>query len=237
MLKEIAGLSGTIFEGISSTEDRTMASDWLTEHYQKAWLVNQVKGFLKASHNDPARAYDVINDVYVSLIKKEQIGEGYDSDDETYSVSQFVIGRLRLFSKNAMYGSNASQVASGNQGTYFKVVPASFDHESDTMDAFQLAYAYAKDYDDAIETVEDELSLKAQIQYCENFGEEHHLGINLRRLLKNLHLLSMPNIDPRYFEKLKDALRVNEDFADAFRSVVDFYQKHRDRYDIIIATI
>lgn len=238
MLKEITGLSGTLFEGVKEGECSSMASDWLVSVYDEGWLINCVKRFLKYNKNDPERVYDLINDVYVSLVNSESTGDGYDISCEDMTVEKFVLGRLRLFAKNAAYSANSSQVASGINGTYFRVVAASFDrNNNDEMDEFQLAYNNAADYDDLISEVEDRVSLVAQIQYCEKFEVEHNLGINLKRLFQNMHILSNPNIDFHYFDRIREACAKYEDFADAFGSILKFCQSHRDSYEAIVATI
>lgn len=75
------------------------ASEFITNNYNE--LVGQVVRM--GVHKD--MAYDVVADVFMSVVKAEENGEGFDSNyqGENRDIEQFVYGRLKGYSKNQKY--------------------------------------------------------------------------------------------------------------------------------------
>lgn len=120
---------------------------------------------------------------------------------------------------------------------------ASFDEangESDSNDGFQLAYMMASTTDDLAD-VEESLAIREQLDYCLDFSDLH--GLKIINILKNIDLLASNLQDASrrrkthnsLFEELAEMVRVNDEFAEALRSVLDYSGKHRNEFQLLLA--
>lgn len=232
MLKEIYGAKVAIMEPEINHE----ASEFLVNNYEEMFVQAKKMGITED------KAFDLVHDVYVSLVKGENNGEGYDSshggDGSSISVAQFVYGRMKKYAKNAKYRTDIVQKLAGSQkGQAYScdiIASSSLTDDLDAMDSFQKAFAMAGTYDD-LETIEDELSVKELMEYCVGF--DSIVGIRMDMLFKNMSILRNPDIDKSFFSKLTDAIQYHNEFGEAFHTVVDFYAKHTDRFEYLAATI
>ena len=90
----------TIIEPSSSFNNE--ASSFIVENYNDVY-----KYILKEGIRED-RAQDLLEDVLLSIIEAERNGEGFDANyGEGYmDVSQFVLGRIKLYCKNSKYRSD-----------------------------------------------------------------------------------------------------------------------------------
>lgn len=100
------GLTASIIEPSVNRE----ASDYIINNYSE--LINVIK----RSDIRDEKAQDLLHDVYISIVEAENDGNGFDmeygskltddcdnSDVNLMDVSQFVIGRIKLYAKNTKY--------------------------------------------------------------------------------------------------------------------------------------
>jgi hypothetical protein len=109
------GLEARIIEPNINRE----ASNYILNNWQE--LHTSIKKKLIKSD----KAHDLLSDVYISIIEAENNGNGFDMEygsnvDENgninfniMSVEQFVLGRIKLYSKNTKYNSDIVESANG----------------------------------------------------------------------------------------------------------------------------
>lgn len=94
------GIGDKLFEPKSSKE----ASKYVEEHFKKLSASACKMGV------SPDKADDLVIDVWISLVKAERNGEGYDmayeGADGYISVEQFVYGRIKGYAMNKKYHSD-----------------------------------------------------------------------------------------------------------------------------------
>jgi len=85
------------------------ASDYIVNHY------NDLINIIRRLEIKEEKAQDLIHDVYISIVESEDNGNGFDMefgstvnekgeiDVNIMDVSQFVIGRIKLYAKNSKY--------------------------------------------------------------------------------------------------------------------------------------
>jgi len=95
------------------------ASKYIIEHY------SELIGIIRKADIKEEKAQDLLHDVYISIVESEENGNGFDmefgsrvnenSDIEVnlMDVSQFVIGRIKLYAKNTKYRTD---IVEGNHG-------------------------------------------------------------------------------------------------------------------------
>lgn len=110
------GFSAFIKEPIINRE----ASNYIRDHY------NELIGVIRKSEIKEEKAQDLLHDVYISIVEAEENGNGFDMefgssvnengdiDVNLMDVSQFVIGRIKLYAKNPKYRSDIVEGVSGN---------------------------------------------------------------------------------------------------------------------------
>lgn len=199
------------------------ASEYMVDHYDE--LVRQVK---KMGISEE-RAYDLVHDVYVSIVRAENDGEGYDmSKGKTgniIAVHEFIYGRLKRYSLNEKYTLI---------GSYTDIPASTTSDDYDRLDNFQKAYATAGEYDE-IESIEDSLSIAEEIEYC--IGFENIIGLNMRALLKNLNILNDKNIDKSLFNNLRQATKIHDEFGEAFQHIINFAASNTAEFNRILVNI
>lgn len=84
------------------------ASNYIINNYTD--LINLIKHY-----GIKEKSQDLLHDVYVSIVSDEDNGEGFDmcygNNNSIMLVSQFVIGRIKLYSKNLKYKTNCVEAA------------------------------------------------------------------------------------------------------------------------------
>lgn len=212
------------------------ASQYMEQHYEELVLQARKMGL------NEEKAFDAVHDVYVSIVKAEKEGNGYNVNNgktgDFILVHQFIFGRLKKYSKNDKYRTDIVQRLKGsNRETAEGEVIASSGSATDnfdSLDSFQKAYASAGTYDD-LAIIEDELSIKEQIEFCEEFDSV--VGMKMRELFKNLNILRNENVDKSLFNSLKAAVKYHTEFGEAFQNIVQFSMEHADIYNSIVSTL
>ena len=109
------GLSAQIFEPNTNRE----ASNYIINNY------NELIGIIRKADIKEEKAQDLLHDVYISIVEAEDNGDGFDmeygnkvSEDGSIEVnlmdvSQFVIGRIKLYAKNAKYRTDIIEASNG----------------------------------------------------------------------------------------------------------------------------
>lgn len=110
------GISATIVEPDVNRE----ASNYIINNYNE--LIKAVKSFdIKEE-----KAQDLLHDVYISIVEAEDNGNGFDMeygsrinndgeiDVNLMDVSQFVIGRIKLYAKNTKYRTDVIEAVNGH---------------------------------------------------------------------------------------------------------------------------
>lgn len=205
------------------------ASKYIEENYG-----NLLRNIIKMGVPE-SKAGDLLNDVYVSIVEAENNGEGYDfnksTDGNGIYLEQFIYGRIKGYSKNIRY-SNDKVEGNDEIAVYASSVS---DEEIDEMNSFQKAYALASTYDEEIYDIEDAISIRERIDYCLDF--EHCVkGISLIELFKNIDILATMEFDKSVFNSLKEAFQIHDEFAEAFKDVVEYAMNHKNSFKEIIAT-
>lgn len=204
------------------------ASDYISNNY--TYIVNQVKKM--GVHED--KAEDLVNDVFISIVESENDGLGYQSEIEESNiilVEQFVFGRLKGYSKNVKYRTDVVQA---NKSFGVIASSSSLSGEVDELDSFQKAYVLAECYDD-LESIEDELSLRENIEYCITFDSE--LKLSMLALLKNVDSLNNLNINKTLFNPLKKLISTNKEFADALIDVLEFSKNNKLAFNRVLNSL
>ncbi len=219
-----------------------LATDFIAENYDNMILAAKKMGV------NPDMAHDIVHDVYMSIQKNEENGEGYNPNKgnigEYISVEEFVYGRLKGYSLNKKYRSisdelikarpeNYDEVLKGNKNIIVEIPSCSSAIEFEDMTFYQKAYESAANYDD-LDSIDLELSVTEELEYCLTF--ESNIKMNLRFFLKNLHNIATMNIDTSVFKELKN-MGSNTEFVDSLRSLVDYAKASPDKYEALVAGI
>lgn len=208
------------------------ASQYITDNYDE--ILRQIPKLGVCEE----KAVDLLNDVFVSIIEAENEGNGYDinraNDGDCILVSQFVYGRLKRYAMNTRYRTDVVEKKLNKDKTVkVEVMSSSYSgNDYDTLDSFQKAYATAGSFDD-IEAVEDTLSITERIDFCIDF--DYVVGMSMLALFKNIESLGQEDICKSVFEPLKDALKIHDEFAEAFKNVVEYAMTHKARFESILA--
>lgn len=205
------------------------------------------------------RAYDLVNDVYISLNRSEENGDCFDTNfyEGTITVADFVYGRIKAYSKNINYQNEVVQqfnmkkkadrslIALNDESSELDienldynrtskayVIASSFDgSDIENMNSFQRAYATAGSSDE-IELVEEALDIREQIDYCVNFNDTR---VGIVNLLKNAREILNSNIDSSLFDDIKDMAKYHDEFGQALMGVLRYSIRHEEEYERIIA--
>lgn len=239
----VTSIGQGIFPGMKNTmlepEVNKMATDFVINHYED--LVTAARKMCVAAD----MCNDIVHDVYVSLLKSEQNGEGYNPNKGNVglyiSLEEFVYGRLKKYSLNKKYrvqnGKNDvkeyEQILKGNKSAIMEIPSSCQTEDIEDMAFYQKAYVSAASYDD-LESIEIELSVEEELEYCLTF--ESTLNMNLRFFLKNLSKIARMDIDTSVFSELKK-LGQNREFAEAIRTILDFAKANPEKYQALVLSI
>lgn len=198
-----------------------IATTYVEEHYDEIIVTALKMGIADE------KAQDMVHDVYLSLVRAEENGEGYriDAKDsgEAITVEQFIYGRLKGYSKNIRYA----------KGKYNKYeIPASGD--SDTKDeriiAIKQAYENATDVNE-IEEVDMRMTVMAQVEYIREFD---NCGLNMGFVLEHIAELARAPVGTSLFEGVSRKVRKDRRFAEALTDIFRFAGRHPDDYQAML---
>lgn len=103
------------------------ASNYIMENYKDV-----VKIIRSAGGVDTDKIEDLIQDVYISIIESEEDGNGFDMNYGTHglmNVEQFVLGRIKLYAKNAKYKKGVVESYKGKTRETRKVIEEVIDEK------------------------------------------------------------------------------------------------------------
>lgn len=215
------------------------ASTYITDNYDT--IVSQIAKM--GIHED--KVFDLLHDVYYSIVQAEDEGNGYDMSkaktDDLILVAHFVYGRIKGYTKNSRYRTDVTEsytkkskyeTETDKKTIKLNVVASSSGGQDfDTMDSFQKAYATASSFDDII-GVEDEMSVRENIEFC--LGFDSIIDMSMLALLRNIDVLANCEIHKSLFDSLKYALKIHDEFAEAFKSIIEYSMKNRSSFDKIV---
>lgn len=105
------------------------ASSYILNNY------HNIVGIIRGYDISDEKANDLLHDVYISIVEDEENGEGFNmeygftrddvANKQLMSVQQFVLGRIKLYSKNLKYRTDIIEATRGNikeAVTYYETV-------------------------------------------------------------------------------------------------------------------
>lgn len=239
----VTSIGQDIFPGMKNTmlepEVNTMATDFVINHYED--LVTAARKMCVATD----MCNDIVHDVYVSLLKSEQNGEGYNPNKGNVglyiSLEEFVYGRLKKYSLNKKYRvqngkdnvKEYEQILKGNKSAIMEIPSSCQTEDIEDMAFYQKAYVSAASYDD-LEKVELELSVGEELEYCLTF--ENQLNMNLRYFLKNISKIASMSIEVSVFQELRK-LANNSDFIEAIKTLIEYAKDSPEKYEALVSNI
>lgn len=197
-----------------------VASNFVMDHYSE-----MVAAALRFGASEDC-CNDAVHDVYLSLKKSEENGEGWGTvtvKGNVIPVEAFVFSRLKKYCINPKYRGKFNK----NEES---VSPVPVDSESvREMSDVERVYSSACSYDD-IESIELELSVSEELEYLLQFE-------GMKYIVKNLYELATRNYERSLMDGVKALMIKNEEFAEAFKSVVAFAANNSDKYRLLVANI
>lgn len=219
--------------GLKEANRNNEASAYITSHYNEL-----VKDVLKFGI-DPSLATDLVNDVWVSMVKSEMNGEGYDvnhSEDGSITVEKFVYGRLKGYSKNNKYHTGFSEVHKVGDSYTYTVAASSQGNDYSTMDKYQENYLNTPDIKSECDFSDIDLkaSLLKNVEFCSMFSEE--VGFNMMNLFRNIDFfMKKDSFKSSIFDQMRFLITKNEEFGEALKDTIMCYIKYPEYYESVLA--
>lgn len=207
---------------IELENDSREASNYIKEHY------NEMVACARKMVNENC-AVDLVHDVYMSIIKDENNGKGYNMNYDgkfnrscgVITVEQFVYGRMKGYSLNERYRNmNSMEIA------------ASATCDTEDMNNVQLAYENATSYD-AIELLDIEVSLREELEYLMTYSSK----VNIKFLLKNIFKVSRLKFDISFMSDISELVKKNKEFAESLATVLKFAGQAPAKYESILSSL
>lgn len=236
-------LSGLGCSKLVEPEINHLASEFILENYEE--IKRQARKMVGV---DPFKVEDLVNDVYVSILNSENEGNGFSIDHSRegsiITPSEFVYGRLKLYSKNRRYSIDgcdrhvSTKRVNGENVTVvdFDIAFASPDYSKDVEDmtGMQRAYANASNLVDDVEMIEDTADLRKNIEFCIDFDKV--VGMSFRSLFEHIDEFSQ-EIDSSVFDHLREQLKIHDELGEALFNVLSAAVKHRAVFDAVLQSI
>lgn len=212
---------------LREVEENRQGSQFIEGHYEE--LAKAALGW----GVDPTKMYDIVNDVYISVKRAEENGEGYDpnkGNSEYIELGQFIFQRVKLYARNRKY-----RRPSGGDIE----VPSCGGGDDIIMDRYQMAYEMACQYDTVLIDEEDCASeLPALLEeYSDVYGD---LRTPIKYILDNLSAIRRgiedKLINPSIFDGLKELCEEPE-IMDCIESLLALRRAGSDRYDAIVDSL
>lgn len=205
--------------------DNNVASRYIEENYEE---IMRKTAYMQGV--DPSKVTDLVHDVYISVVSAENNGEGFEIqvDDKVRSVSDFVYGRIKGYSKNAKYRTGSDNVEVAASGT------CNADGDLTGCTKEQYVYEMAASYDD-LEEIEAKMAFSEELNYVLTFQSQ--VQIDLRMMLKNLGRMAEMTFDSSILADVKSLMHRSEDFAEAMKSVLGMYTKDTVMFEAAVAMI
>lgn len=163
---------------------------------------------------------DMVQDVYLSYLKAENEGDGFDSE-RGLTVEQAVYGRLKRYSKNTKYQkpTEAPKKKATNPEEYDmkEICATAMDTELDNLSPCQKIYNMCASVDN-IDAVEEKQSLAEQLNFVLSF--EDCFKISLKGFFNNIEDI-LDNIDKMSSGLFDELLKFqDEQFKDALLDIL-----------------
>ena len=200
------------------------ASTYVMENIETLRVIAQRWGMQEAS------ADDLVADVYMALVKRENNGNPYRSDGsehvEMINAKGYVLSMMKAYAKNSRYWDGDSREV--------LVGPVS-DTDEDTMTAVERQYMYATagDFDEMSMVDESLVNMRDEIEFVINFTN----SINIRALLENWNQIAQMAVSKSVMAPLKKIVKNNDEFAESLLRVIEFLKTRPDEFNAIMATI
>lgn len=195
------------------------ASTYLAKNWDKVY-----QNLVKWQWVPEQSVHDLMSDVWLSIKKAEDMGDGFDvsysNEGDAITVEQFVYGRMKGYSRNDRYHPGEFErrkTKKAENRVSISLASCSDDTDLDALSSIQKAYALASTADDT-EAVDLELSLRSNILYCMNYNE--HIGFNILNLFKNIDMFGKSGFNNSIFDKLRSTAKAYKDFGEALQEVL-----------------
>lgn len=223
---------GTIYgvtNRLREMEINNELSSFIVDNYDE--VVKKVK---KMGVQD-SMVEDLVHDVYISYIKNEEVGDGYDSTKgrtgSNITVEQAVYGRLKGYSKNDRYkkpteAPKTVKKKDKMEYEYKEVASTSLDTDVDRLSPCQKFYNQCASVDN-IEDIEEKQSLAEQLAFVLSF--ESSFNVSLKGFFENLDeiLDNIGNVSPTLFKEFGNS---DEEFKEALYSVLNYSFKEPEYF-------
>lgn len=235
-----SNLSSLNCTALFEPEINHLASNYMVEN--QAVIMNQIR---KMNGVDLNKVEDLFQDVFLSFLSGENEGCGYNinhsNTGSVITVTDFVFGRVKGYSKNKKYSSDGcdrhvSTKKVGDENVTvvdFEIHYASCDDSTDqeNLTGMQKAYSLAKSYDNDMDTVETNVSLRQDMAFCMDFDTV--VGFKFLNLFKNVDKFKS-NFDESIFDKLKDCLTEHDQLKEALHNVLEAATLNRNTYEKVL---
>lgn len=209
-----------------------IASEFIVNNYERL-----VKGMYKFGVNEHFGS-DLLNDLFISIVSKEEAGEGYD-ESTGITVDEYVFGCIKGYAKNIKYkevGELKYKKKKGADADDDKEVIGSFASSTtgseESLSGIQMAFMNARD--DRSENDFDEsdayMDLVNDVNMCLEFGDR--VNMDLKVFFKNIEMFvdEVQGRNRTMFNKLFDTLKLHSDFELSFVKVMEMYNRNKEVY-------
>lgn len=202
----------------------TIASDYIVQHY--AELLERAKSGCRGGE-------DLLNDLYINMIKAEARGDGYNpgfGNTGVIGIEQFIYSRIRAYKKNPKYGALGASSCVRNTFETAEIC-ASYDGEDlDTMTSYQKAYATYGVYDEY--DLYDIGIIKSDIDYVLDFEED--VRIPLIGFLRHIDEFAEVRVDSSLFSALKNTMSYHSEFREAIMRLLKYKCKNPEQFNNLL---
>lgn len=211
------GILGTtkLFE----LEEDTQLTDFISSNYER--LVREAIKFV-----DRDMCENLVHDMYISLRNREKNGNGFrfmvGKRGDVLTVNQCIFGYMKAASKNVKY-QKVTETADSNGRA--KEIPCSVNggEDYDTLTICQKTYASMASIDD-LEMTEEQYDLVENMSYLVSYEFSNPFKYSvmsvLSKVMKLLHDNAVTNDILEAFKSMNAFENANDEFKEAFRSVV-----------------
>lgn len=207
----VKALSFDEYCGLKEPNRNNLASTYMSEN-----MNSLIKYINKLKVTSPE---DLFQDVFLSILKSEEKGEGYNQEygDGTITVAQFVYGRIERYAKNKKFSDNKCEVAASTSS-----------EEVEDMDSFQKAFAMAS-VSDTTDDVDEYLSIRDELEYCVSICDFYN--INIRHIVRNMQEIVGAGAKALKVAvaNISDIVGKDRDFGEVLWSVLNFGSKYQGK--------
>lgn len=208
------------------------ASNYIAEHFDEC-----VRSVPSTVHMDMRE--DLVMQVCISFLEDESRYEGFNPNygDGAMSVAQYVHSRINKYAKNNQYSGKAMDIKYDKEGNVEYIAKTvSIGSDEDTEDEFSYGYRNAASPEDITKDVEDELSIRDELEFCIDICE---LGkFDLVTFLRKRENLSKLVGDDRArtgpVAKLANLASYHDEMGECLKNVVEYAQRHFTKFSKLL---